>query len=159
MIQILHTWRSRRPGVSQAGYTFIEMAVTLSIVGVVSATGMTRVPRLLSSYNVSGSATQVVNDLRLARMRAVTQNARARLRFTGASTYVRERESPAGSNAYVTDGPPNTLPTGVSVSVTPGTPTYDSRGLATQQYTLTVTNSYGTTRTVTVTGIGRVNLS
>ena len=158
MIHHLRTRHLARSACSDAGFSFVEMAVTLAIVGVVSAMGATGLPRLLGSYNLSGTATQITNDLRLVRMRAVTQNARARLRFTG-STYVPERESPAGSNSYVTDGATRSVPGGVSVSATPGTPTFDSRGLATQQYTLTVSDTYGKTRTITVTSIGRVNLS
>ena len=91
-------------------------------------------------------------------MRAVTQNARARLRFNG-STYVRERESPAGSNTYVNDGPTATLPNGLAVTLANGNPTFDSRGLPTQQYSLTLGGNYATTRTITVTTIGRVNVS
>lgn len=158
MLPLLRTRRPVAPGGSQAGYTFIEMAVTLALVGVVSATGAAHIPRMLASYDLSATATRVANDIRLVRMRAVTQNARARLLFTG-STYAPERESPAGTGTYVADGATTTLPSGVTVTVTPGDPTFDSRGLTTQPYTVTVTNTYGTTRTITVTSIGRVNLS
>jgi Tfp pilus assembly protein FimT len=134
------------------------MAVTLSMVGIVSAMGMTRIPGLVGAYRVSGTTSEIANEIRLTRMRAVTQNARARLRFNG-NTYVRERENPAGSNAYVTDGPTHTLPNGVNVTLANGNPTFDSRGLPAQQYSLSLSGTYATTRTLTVTTIGRVNAS
>jgi prepilin-type N-terminal cleavage/methylation domain-containing protein len=158
---MLGSGRIRRPRSlrsSEAGYTFIELAVTLAMVGIVSAMGMTRIPGLIASYNVSGTTSQIANEIRLTRMRAVTQNARARLRFNG-NTYVRERESPAGSNTYVTDGETATLPNGLSVTLANGNPMFDSRGLPVQQYSLTLSGTYATTRTITVTTIGRVNVS
>jgi hypothetical protein len=68
------------------------------------------------------------------------------------------RESPAGSGTYVDDGAPRSLPSGVAVSASPGDPIFDSRGLTAQPYTLIVQNGYETSKTITVTGIGRINV-
>jgi len=126
----------------QAGFSFVELAVTLAITGILAAVAAPRIPVMLASYDVAEAARQVALDLRLARGRAITSNGHARLQFDG-HTYTPQRESTPGSGTYVTTDP--------------SAPTFDSRGLTTQTYTVTLTSSYGPTKTITVTTIGRIN--
>ena len=140
----------------QAGFSFVELLVTLAIGGILAAVAAPRIPVMLASYDVAEATRQVALDLRLARGRAITSNGHARLQFDG-YTYTPQRESAPGSGTYVSDGALQKLASTVTVTTNPGAPTFDSRGLTTQAYTVTLSNSYGTTKTITVTTIGRIN--
>jgi len=140
----------------QAGFSFVELAVTLAITGILAAVAAPRIPVMLASYDVAEAARQVALDLRLARGRAITSNGHARLQFDG-HTYTPQRKSTPGSGTYVSDGALQNLASSVTVTTDPSAPTFDSRGLTTQTYTVTLTSSYGPTKTITVTTIGRIN--
>ncbi len=150
-----HGRPSRR---SEAGYSLIEVLVTTSLAATLVGVAGTNLPSMLASNSLQNASFQVIEDLRLARQRAIATNGRARIVF-GSGSYVVRRENPAGSETYVTDGGSRQLPRGITVAVAPNeSPTFDSRGLAVQPYTITLTNAYATTRTITVTAIGRVNV-
>jgi Tfp pilus assembly protein FimT len=135
----------------------MEVLVGCAIAGVMVGAAAPRLPPMLKSFEAQNVAFQIANDLRLARERAITTNARGRIAF-GTGNYQRRRESSPGSGTYVNDGGVQTLPTNVTVTSAPVDPTFDSRGLATAApYTITVANGYST-KTITVTSIGRVQV-
>ena len=142
---------------SHAGYTLIEVLVACSLAGAIMAAGLPRVPPMMASFALQNATAAITNDLRLARERAITTNAHGRITFSSGK-YQPRRESPAGSGTYVNDGAPRPLPNGVSVSVAPSDPIFDSRGLAAQPFTITVQNAYATTKTITISAIGRVHV-
>ena len=143
-------------GRSQAGYSLIEVLVTTSLAATLVGVAGTNLPPMLASHALQNATFQVIEDLRLARQRAIATNGSARIVF-GSGSYVVQRENSAGS--YVADGGSRQLPNGISVEVDPDEdPTFDSRGLTAQPYTITLSNIYDTTRNITVTAIGRVNV-
>ena len=151
----------RRGGVrrrGQDGFTIVELVVVAGLAGIVAAIAVPRVPRMVAVYDAANMASQIALDLRLARERAVTTNAKARLSFS-TTAYQPQRESPAGSGTYISDGAQQNLANGITVTTNPSTPIFDSRGLTTQAYTLTITNAYGDSKTITVSVIGRINVS
>jgi prepilin-type N-terminal cleavage/methylation domain-containing protein len=141
---------------SHAGYTLIEVLMACVIVGVVLSAAVPQLPRMLRSYDLQNTTFRIVNDLRLARERAIATNGKGRIVF-GSGNYQRRREDPVGSGTYVDDGGVVDVPDGTTVTPNPVDPTFDSRGLATAPYTITLDNGY-TTKTITVTAIGRVNV-
>ncbi|SRR6266404_1134767 len=142
----------------QGGFSAVETLVVAGLTGIVAMMGMPRIPRMVAEYDVANTASQIALDLRLARERALTTNARARLNI-GSTAYTPQRESPSGSGTYVSDGGVQNLANGITVTTDPSTPIFDSRGLTAQAYTVTVTNAYGDAKTITVTTIGRINVS
>jgi len=117
-------------------------------------TAIPRMPAMLGSFALQNATFEIANDLRLARERAVATNGKGRIVF-GSDTYQLRRETPIGSGTYVDDGAVRLLPSNTSVTSAPVNPTFDSRGLLTAPYTITVANGYST-KTITVTVIGRV---
>jgi prepilin-type N-terminal cleavage/methylation domain-containing protein len=142
---------------TQRGYTLIEVLVACSLASAVVLAAAPSLPAMRSSFSLQNAAFQVANDLRLARARAVATNGRARIVFTTDGYQIR-RESPVGSGTYVDDGAPQSMPAGVTIESDPVDPTFDSRGLMTQPYTITLTNSQSTTKTIDLTIIGRINV-
>ena len=146
----------RSPWCAQAGYSVLEMLVTVALAGIVTGAAASSFPPMLATFSRQNATAQIASDLRLARERAVTTNGKARVVFS-ASSYTLRRENPAGSGVYVDDGSLQPLPAGITVSSNPVNPTFDSRGLTTQSYVITLTDRYDNSQTITVTGIGRVN--
>jgi len=142
----------------EAGVSFLEMIVAVALVGVITAAAGPRIPMMLASYDLVDTTQQIALDLRLARERAITSNAKARVQFASGN-WVVQHESPVGSGTYVTDGATQMLPTTITTDTAGTTPTFDSRGLAIQPYTITVTNNYGTSKTISVSATGRINVS
>ncbi len=142
----------------QDGFSIVETLVVAGLAGIVAAMAVPRIPRMVAVYDAATTASQIALDLRLTRERAVTTNAKARITFSS-TAYQPQRESPAGSGTYISDGAQQDLTSGITVTTNPSTPIFDSRGLTTQAYTVTVTNAYGDSKTVTVSAIGRINVS
>lgn len=140
---------------SQSGYSLIEVLVGCALGGVLMAAALPQLPRMWSSFQLQNATFQVANDLRLARERALVTNGKGRIVFSSASYQLR-RESPVGSGTYVNDGASIPLPSTASVSSNPVNPTFDARGLApAAPYTITVSNGTST-KTITVSTVGRV---
>ena len=156
MTALTSTLRRPRQTIASGGYTLVEVLTAVALAGVVTAAAGATIPPMLSSFSLRNATFAVAQELRVARQRAVTTRAGARLVFSSTS-YVRRRESPPGSNTYIADGATETLPSGIIVTSDPVDPTFDRRGLVALPYTITLTNG-SNTKTVTVTGIGRVDV-
>jgi len=133
----------------------LETLISVALAGIVTGASASSLPPMLAAFSRQNAIAQVAGDLRLARERAVTSNGKARVVFS-ADSYTLQRENPAGSAVYIDDGAPQPLPVGITVSANPVDPTFDSRGLTTQNYAITLTDRYDRSQTITVTGIGRV---
>ena len=145
---------SRRHACSQRGYSLIEVLVGCALAGVVMTAAVPTIPPMLASFQLQNATFEIANDLRLARERAVTTNGKGRIVF-GTTNYQLRRESPVGSGTYVNDGASHSLPSNTTATSNPANPTFDSRGLTSAGYTITVANAYST-KTITVSAIGRV---
>ncbi len=136
------------------GYSLMELLVACAIAGAVMGAAAPRIPAMLSSFALQNTTFQIANDLRLARERAIATNGKGRIVFASGNYRLR-RETPPGSDSYVDDGAVRTVPDGTTVTPNPVDPTFDSRGLVTAPYTITIANA-SNTKTITVTAIGRV---
>ena len=146
-----------RHRLSHGGYSLIEVLVACSLAGVVMAAALPQLPRLWSTFQLQNATFQVANDLRLARERALATNGKGRIVFAS-TTYQLRRESPVGSGTYVNDGAAMQLPSTTSLTSSPVNPTFDARGLApAAPYTITLSNGTST-KTITVSTVGRVTV-
>ena len=139
---------------TEAGYSLMEVLVGCAIAGALFGAAAPRLPPMLASFALQNTTFQLANDLRLARQRAITSNARGRIVFSSGSYRLR-RETPVGSGTFIDDGAPREVPSGTSLTSDAGDPTFDSRGLTTTPYTITIDNG-SSTKTITVSATGRV---
>jgi prepilin-type N-terminal cleavage/methylation domain-containing protein len=139
---------------SRDGFTLIEILAVLTILGILGMIAAPRVSGMISANRVERALDGLASDLTLARVRAVRENRSTTVRIDNNSRYVVFVVSPTPSAAdtikrvQVAKNYPG-------VTLSPATVSFDSRGLTTDATTLTATQA-GRTRTLSVTGIGRI---
>jgi prepilin-type N-terminal cleavage/methylation domain-containing protein len=97
-----------------AGFTLLELMVTLAIAAIVASTAMVVWPRLASAFRLEAGLRQIAADLHDARVLAVAAATRTRLVFVrGAARYRLERADDDGAFALTAE---RRLPSGVRVA-------------------------------------------
>jgi len=146
----------------EAGYSIMELALVMGIVGVLTAVAM---PFFLSYYQASRlrvGAEEVAAFLNQGRQLGIRQNAGVCVHITSTALQYRLGSSCAGA-AWVgpgTDANGNvTVPQGVTLTTT-ADPIFSYLGAANPGATITVTNTQtGQALSVTVAASGRVSIS
>ena len=133
-----------------AGFTLIEMLVSLTIMGALIAIAIPKFGKLLPGIRLASAARQVATDLQLARMRAISRHANQTVTFnTTTATYT----FGASDTRNLSQMYPGTTITSLSPAVNP---TFTTTGTA-NATTITLTNN-GVTKQIQVVTIGRVNI-
>lgn len=141
------------------GHSLLEVLVASALLALLLGVGLPRLPALLVPHQVAAAAEQIAADIALARMRAIARNVRFRVHFdVAAGTWVLQRESSPG--VFVDEGGTRSLPAGTTlVSVVPGDPVFDGRGLASGATVISIAGPQGETRTVVTNMLGRARIS
>jgi hypothetical protein len=107
---------------------------------------------------MAGATRQIAADIQLARQRAISRNLPYRVNFNVTTkTYRLER---LVGVTWVADGAVQKLPTGITLgTITPGNPSFDSRGLGAGDVTIPVSMTGATTKTVTINVLGKTTIS
>ena len=136
----------------------LEVLTATALMAVLLGVGVPNLVLLRAPYAISGAAQQVATDLQVARQRAIARNTRYRVNVdTAHATYTLQRETT--TNTFVVDGGVQTLPHGVHITVSPGNPIFDSRGLLAANLTMQLTMTGAHTRTVTANVLGRTAIN
>ena len=141
------------------GLSLLELVIVLSLLSILAGIGVLGHQALRPRLNLGLAARQVVMDLRMARMHAVTDHVNYRVVFfNGSRTYQAQRKS---GHEYSNDGLPVSLPedtviadctaNGHSISFVP-------RGNAGSFGTITIRNTMNEVRHVSVNITGRVRV-
>lgn len=149
--------RRQRP--ETRGATLLEVITASALMSALLVIAVPNLPTLAAPYATSTAARQIATDLQLARQRAIARNVRCRVNFnvSGAS-YTIERET--APNTWVGDGGPQMLPSRVTLGpVTPGNPTFDTRGTLPASVSVTVSTPGARTRTVTANVLGQTTIA
>lgn len=86
------TKRRKRPG--EAGYTLVELAVTVAVVGVLAAIAVPSFIGLMPKIRLNNDTMLLSNEVSLSRVRAIAKSTRFRIAFdTAANSYAIQRES------------------------------------------------------------------
>jgi len=139
-------------------FTIIEIVVVIVIIAVMAAIAAPNLRKYMIQRRLNGAARQVMSDLMLARMQAVSKNNDFKITFEGNSYTTLDDKD----NDHVADAGEATVTKNiqtnyhdVSLSVT-NTPIYfKPRGTASEGTTITLTNPAGS-KTLTVSITGRV---
>ena len=160
-MKIFSFFKSPRPRqsffLSHGGFTVLDIIATLAIFGILAAIAVPTWGNLLPGYQLNSAARQVATEFQSARNRAMVQYRRFRIVFDSATTYRVERENTPGAADYVLFSGPKGFPSGITAAAN-NTPVFQTRGDASPTGSITLTNSKGETKAITVSSTGRVEI-
>ena len=131
------------------GFSIIEMAATLALVGITAAIAIPHWSKLLPAYQLDSSARQLESELHGIRMRAASENVPYQLQYgEGAAEYAIERD------ATILARKP--LPGGIVITKA-GTISFSPRGTAGGNR-IRLRNTAGLCKQVIVSATGRVRI-
>jgi prepilin-type N-terminal cleavage/methylation domain-containing protein len=154
----------------RAGFTLVELLVTLAIVGIAASLAVPNVMTSIMEYRASAAGRQLMTDLQFAKTSAVSQVVHYRVTFNvGQKQYIVSRFNSATGNwdqvgvtrALAVPGTPYYVAGGAfAINLTGGQTfvEFTALGTATTTGGITITVN-GRQRTVNVNSIGRVNVS
>lgn len=141
------------------GFTVLELIVAIAVATIVMGIAIPSLLAWLPTLRLSSAARQVATELQLARMKAISQNAKFRVTFVGsipgATSYQLEKDS---GGTFITDSGPFTLPQGITVSALSAQSEFQPRGTANTASTITLRNGNSETKNVQVAVVGRVSV-
>lgn len=143
------------------GFTLIEILLVILILGIVGVIGFPRMSAAMTSANVRGARTTLINLFAKARTAATQTNRITLVKIQGDNAFVlmRPRLLPGAGNAD-TLGPVQRLGDsyGVTVTATIDSVRFDPRGMGTGFGTGTtfLVARNGRTETISIDGLGRV---
>ncbi len=149
---------STRPRAS-AGFSLIELLVVIALLGVMATMSAMSGAEGRAWVDVRRAAQQVAMDLRVARLRAISEQTDHRILFaTGATSYQRQRLGPKG---FEDDGQVRPLPRGVVIQTTTvgaGGITFRGRGNALSFGTVRLSARNAPNRDVVVDIAGHISV-
>ena len=129
------------------GFSLLELIIVVALIGILSGLAIPSIKSSMPQYYLSGAARQVMTDLMLARMKAVSSNADKAVTFS--------------STGYTIGGISTDIPSqfkGVSLSST-GNITFYSTGTSSGSIVITLTGSPGLSpKYVDVSTAGRARI-
>ena len=141
------------------GLTILELMVVLALIAVLSGSSVLAYARLRSHVALDSAARQVVLDLKLSRIRAITRTADQRILFSAGAVVYQRQQGQAGS--YRDQGPAIRLPTGVMIhdcSARDDAISFRPRGNAGTFGTVTLRNASGQDRRIIVDIAGEIRV-
>jgi prepilin-type N-terminal cleavage/methylation domain-containing protein len=141
------------------GFSLLELLVALSLATILAGISVLGHQAIRPSLDLSMATRQVVMDLKVARMRAVADNANHRIVFgIGSSSYQLQRKN---DSSYTDDGQSAALPQGIAVidcTAKDSAISFRPRGNAGSFGTVTIQNSHGDIRHIIVDIAGQVRV-
>lgn len=156
-----------RARVGESGFSLLQLVVAIAVVSVVTSVGVIGIKRAQTHMALSGSIREFSSYLEKGRIEAVRRHTSVTaITINSASSYTVTLDTNYDGSVTGSEVKAVTLPTGVTFNTAnitfPATITYDYKGRSTSTNitgsTLTMSNTYGMTTNLTMTGGGDVTL-
>jgi len=142
-----------------AGFTLVELLVTMAIIGLVSSVPAVNMIRQIPRYRLTNAASQLTWTFRGLRMRAISQHHSVTVTFTNNHVYTvwtDLNDNGSSDSGEVQTVDINGAYPGVQLAST-ATPTFNATGTVTNLPTITLTNPTGS-KTLTMNILGDVTI-
>ena len=142
------------------GVTLIELVVVMAIIAIAAAFVAPNIGAWIPNYRLRGATRDVVSNLRLAQMKAISANREYQVSFNpGAGTYILQYRHTDGIT-WVDEGATQTLPSGILITnIFPGNKAQFNPNSTSSTGSMTLTNTKGSTKTITLTtSTGKVDV-
>ncbi|MEK6790232.1 MAG: GspH/FimT family pseudopilin [Deltaproteobacteria bacterium] len=93
----------------EAGFSLIEVLITLALISVLAAIGMFYVGDMMTNYRVRGAARQLFSDMQMTRLKAIREGKVHTVEFVTSTTYCIKRQAGAAWDAGCDVGAEDTL--------------------------------------------------
>jgi general secretion pathway protein H len=144
---------------NQRGVTLIELIIVMVIIAIGATLTAPNIGGWLTNYRLRSATRDVVSIMRVAQIKAVSNNTSYQVFFDIAhDSYILKYQDTGG--AWVGEGGTQTLPTGVKFNTTfPGNITTFSPNSTATDGNVTLNNTKGATKTVRLLGLtGRIKI-
>jgi len=134
------------------GITLVELVVVVVIIAIAAVLVAPSIGRWLPNYRLRGAARDIVSTLRTAQMKAVSTNRQYQVSFNqGVGSYILQYQNTGG--VWVNEGANQVLPSGIQITgiTLPGNNATFNTNSSCSGGSLTLTNSKGSTKTITLT--------
>jgi len=145
--------------VNQRGVTLIELVIVFVIIAIGAALMVPNMGAWLPNYRLRSATRDFVSTMRVAQMRAVSNNLEYRVSITGGN-YTLQRNTLGN---WINDGDTKTLPTGVTINsntfINPASIPLFRPNSSSNGGSLVLGNTRGGSRTITVLpSTGRISI-
>lgn len=146
----------------KAGFTLVEVMIVIAVFAIMAAVAIPTFMSLLPGMRLNGATRQVASDLMAARMKAVKLNQRTKVSF-GSTGYGYEIWNDADNSGAVADNEGDDVERSIhpdyhDVTFNTVSTVFSPRGTATNR-TITLQNTSGSTKSITISIAGRVKIN
>ena len=141
---------------NQKGVTLIELVLVFIIIGIGAALTTPNIGGWMTNYRLKSATRDVVSTMRIAQMKAISNNLRYQISFDIANrNYILQYQNTAG--VWINDGALQTLPTGIQFNTTFGNTASFFPNATSSNGNVILNNTKGATKTIQLLGTtGRV---
>lgn len=139
------------------GFTVLELVIALAIGAVLTAVAVHTISSKIPGKHLSGATLALQSDLSLAKMEALKSGKQYMVTVSGSSYTFSVGDKASGSGTWTIDSS-SALPY-PDVTLTGGPIVFDPRGTVSSSTDITLENSEGIKRTISVSIAGRIRSS
>jgi type IV fimbrial biogenesis protein FimT len=142
-----------------AGFTLVELLVTVAIIALVSSVAATNVVRQMPRQRLNSAAKQMAWNLRALRMQAISQNRSVTVTFINEYVYTIWTDSNANGTAETGEVQTKNISSnysGVTLAST-NNPVFNPTGTVSNLASITFTGA-GSSKVITMTAAGEIKL-
>jgi len=150
-----------RRKMNKKGVTLIELIVVMVIIAIGAVLIAPGIGSWMLHYRLRSAARDIASAMRTAQMKAISTNLEHRVFFNNDNrTFLIQKRISSGSNNWTDEGVAQTLPTGITITNTfAGSEAKFYPNSTSVSGSVTLTNSKGSTRTISLNAYGKINVN